>query len=205
MDNSANMIDLMYLTNSKSFKSTVQNKTTVLYAKDDLKKYRTRIFEQTRDILTGKSLDKNIKAAFDEYIKLSIDNFKFLDKRDIIQQDYVNIKKVKKKMGKFDYNDANKLVYKNNKPTHIRITDCIPVKIKNKAKTKIIIPRQRDFSKSKSKTKGNAVKQTNALAPSKAVIKNNTSTQKVGEKDNIIIRYDEKKIKEKNEKKKKKT
>ena len=108
-------------------------------------------------------------------------------------------------MGKFDYNDANKLVYKNNKPTHIRITDCIPVKIKNKAKTKIIIPRQRDFTKTKSKTKGNAVKQTNALAPSKAVIKNNTSTQKVGEKDNIIIRYDEKKIKEKNEKKKKKT
>ena len=202
MDISTNMIDLMYLTNSKSFNSTVQDQKTVLYAKEDLKKYRTRIFEQTRDILTGKSLDKNIKASFDEYVKLSIKNFKFLDKRDIIQQDYTNIKESKKKMGKFAYNDINKLVYKNNKPTHIRITDCIAVKIKTKGKRKIIIPRQRDFTNSKVQIKGNTVKQTKTVASSKTVTKNNASPQNIGKKDNIIIRYDEKKIKEKNKKKK---
>ena len=202
MDISTNIIDLMYLTNSKSFNSTIQNRKTVPYTKDDLKKYRTRIFEQTRDILTGKSLDKNIKASFDEYVKLSINNFKFLDKRDIIQKDYANIKVPKEKMGKFDYNDTNKLVYKNNKPTHIRITDCIAVKRKTKAKKKIIIPRQRDFTTSKAQIKGNAVKQTKILAPSKAVTRDNAPTQKIGKKDNIIIRYDEKKIKEKNKKKK---
>ena len=193
MDISTNMIDLMYLTNSKSFNSTTQNQQTVLYSKGDLKKYRTRIFEQTRDILTGTSIDKEIKASFDEYIKLSINNFKFLDKRDIIQQDYTNIKISQKKIGKFDYNETNKLVYKSDKPSHIRITDCIPVKRKIKAKKKLYIPQQRDFSNHK------------AVEKSKKVTKTKEKLQKkVIEKDNIIIRYDEKKIKEKNKKKEKK-
>ena len=193
MDISTNMIDLMYLTNSKTFNSTTQNPQKDLYTKEDLKKYRTRIFEQTRDILTGKSVDKEIKASFDEYIKLSINNFKFLDKRDIIQQDYTNIKNSRKKMGKFDYKETNKLVYKNDKPSHIRITDCIPVKRKTKIKKKLIIPQQRDFTNHKSVVK------------SKEVTKSKDNPEKkVGEKDNIIIRYDEKKIKEKNKKKQKK-
>jgi len=193
MDISTNMIDLMYLTNSKTFNSTTQNPKKDLYTKEDLKKYRTRIFEQTRDILTGKSVDKEIKASFDEYIKLSINNFKFLDKRDIIQQDYTNIKSSKKKMDKFDYKETNKLVYKNDKPSHIRITDCIPVKRKTKIKKKLIIPQQRDYANHKSVIK------------SKEVTKSKDNPKKkVGEKDNIIIRYDEKKIKEKNKKKQKK-
>ena len=193
MDISTNMIDLMYLANSKTFNSTTQNPKKDLYTKEDLKKYRTRIFEQTRDILTGKSVDKEIKASFDEYIKLSINNFKFLDKRDIIQQDYTNIKSSKKKMDKFDYKETNKLVYKNDKPSHIRITDCIPVKRKTKIKKKLIIPQQRDYANHKREIK------------SKEVTKSKDNPKKkVGEKDNIIIRYDEKKIKEKNKKKQKK-
>ena len=74
MDISTNMIDLMYLTNSKSFNSTTQNEKPVLYTKDDLKKYRTRIFEQTRDILTGKSVDKEIKAAKEVLNKVLTEN-----------------------------------------------------------------------------------------------------------------------------------
>lgn len=193
MDISTNMIDLMYLTNSKSFNSTTQNEKPVLYTKDDLKKYRTRIFEQTRDILTGKSVDKEIKAAFDDYVKLSINNFKFIDKRDIIQQDYTNIKTAQKKFSKLDYTETNKLVYKKEKPSHIRITDCIPIKRKTKAKKKLIIPQQRDFTNHK------AVPKSKEVTKSKEKIK-----KKVVEKDNIIIRYDEKKIKEKNKKKQKK-
>jgi len=193
MDISTNAIDLMYLTNSRSFNSATQNQKTVLYTKEDLKKYRTRIFEQTRDILIGKSIDKETKAAFDEYVKLSINNFKFADKRDIIQQDYANIKISKKKFSKFDYKETNKLVFKSEKPSHIRITDCIPVKRKTKTKKKLIIPQQRDFSNH------------NAVAKSKEVTKPKEKPQKkVVEKDNIIIRYDEKKIKEKNKKKQKK-
>jgi len=40
------------------------------------------------------------------------------------------------------------------------------------------------------------------VVPSKTVTKNNAFPQNIGKKDNIIIRYDEKKIKEKNKKKK---
>ena len=76
------------------------------------------------------------------------------------------------------------------KPSHIRITDCIPVKRKTKIKKKLIIPQQRDYANHKREIK------------SKEVTKSKDNPKKkVGEKDNIIIRYDEKKIKEKNKKK----
>ena len=78
-------------------------------------------------------------------------------------------------------------MYKKDKPVHRRITDCIAVKRKTKIKKKMIIPKQRDFSNHK------AVKKT--VKPTE---------KKVAEKDNIIIRYDEKKIKEKDKKKQKK-
>ena len=187
MDISTNIIDLMYLTNSKTFNPNVTIQSKALYTDSDLKLYKRQIFEQTRDILTGKDVDKQIKAAFDEYVKLSIDHFKFLKKRDVIQGDYSNIKTREKKLGKIDYNETNKLMYKKDKPVHRRITDCIAVKRKTKIKKKMIIPKQRDFSNHK------AVKKT--VKPTE---------KKVAEKDNIIIRYDEKKIKEKDKKKQKK-
>jgi hypothetical protein len=185
MNISTNDIDLLYLTNSKTFNNDTALKNQELYTQEELKKYRTKIFEQTRDILTGKSVNKDIKYAFDEYIKVSINHFKFINKRNIIQQDYTNIKISEKKISKIDYNETNKLVYKKDKPVHIRITDCIPVKRKKKNKKKMIIPKQRDFSNHKQAEK------------------KKKNEKNVVEKDNIIIRYDEKKIKEKNKKKKK--
>ena len=186
MNISTNDIDLLYLTNSKTFNNDAALKNQELYTKEELKKYRTKIFEQTRDILTGKSVNTEIKCAFDEYVKVSINHFKFINKRNIIQQDYTNIKIPEKKMSKIDYNETNKLVYKKDKPVHRRITDCIPVKRKKREKKKMIIPQQRDFSNHKQAEK------------------KKKNEKKVVEKDNIIIRYDEKKIKEKNKNKKKK-
>lgn len=73
MDISTNIIDLMYLTNSKTFNPNATIQSKALYTDSDLKLYKRQIFEQTRDILTGKDVDKQIKSAFDEYVKLSID------------------------------------------------------------------------------------------------------------------------------------
>lgn len=183
MNISPNSIDLMYLSNQNSFK--IKEKNEPLYTKKDLLKYRNRIFTQTRDILKGKITDINTQAAFDEYVKISIENFKFLDKKNIIQKDYSDIKIPDKPIGKIDYNETNKLVYKKDEPTHRRITDCIAIKRKTKIKKKMIIPKQRDFS--------NDIPVEKKQPPEK----------NIAEKDNIIIRYDEKKIKEKNKNKKK--
>ena len=111
MDISTNAIDLLYLTNTNTFKNITTNKK-LSYNKVDLKLYRKRIFEQTRDILIGNKVKKDIHHAFDEYVGLSINHFKFLDKKEIIQKDYENLKKKTKKVSNLDYKEINKLVYK---------------------------------------------------------------------------------------------
>ena len=179
MDISTNAIDLLYLTNASTFKA-ITSKKELNYTKEDLKLYRKRIFEQTRDILIGKEVEKDIHNAFNEYVGVSIGHFKFLDKKEIIQKDYENIKKKSQKVNHFNYREINKLVYKNEKPTHYKITDCIKVKRKTKIKKKMIIPQIRDFTK-------------------KIAAKSNDKS--IVEKDNIIIRYDETKIKKKKKKK----
>ena len=178
MDISTNAIDLLYLTKPNIFKN-ITIKKELKYSKADLKLYRKRIFEQTRDILVGNKVEKDIHNAFDEYVVLSINHFKFLDKKEIIQKDYENIKKKSKKVSNLNYKEINKLVFKNEKPTHYKITDYIKVKRKIKNKKKMILPQIRDFTKNISESKD------------KSVVK----------KDNIIIRYDEAKIKKKEEKK----
>ena len=179
MDISTNAIDLLYLTNTNTFKN-ITTKKKLTYNKEDLKLYRKRIFEQTRDILVGNKVEKDIHNAFDEYVGLSINHFKFLDKKEIIQKDYEHIKKKSKKVSNIDYKEINKLVFKNEKPTHYKITDCIKVKRKTKIKKKMILPQIRDFTKNIS------------AAP---------KDKSIGKKDNIIIRYDEAKIKKKEKKK----
>ena len=179
MDISTNAIDLLYLTNASTLKG-ITAKQKLAYTKADLSLYRKRIFEQTRDILIGKKVEKDIYNAFNEYVGVSISHFKFLDKKEIIQKDYENIKKKAQKVNHLNYGEVNKLVYKNEKPTHYKITDCIKVKRKSKLKKKMIIPQIRDFTK-------------NIAAKSK--------DKSIAEKDNIIIRYDETKIKKKKKKK----
>ena len=52
---------------------------------------------------------------------MSIEHFKFLDKRDTIQKDYTNIKDKNEKLTKIDYDETNKIMFKQDKPVHIKI------------------------------------------------------------------------------------
>ena len=112
MDISTNAIDLLYLTNASTLKG-ITAKRKLAYNKADLSLYRKRIFEQTRDILIGNKVEKDIYNAFNEYVGVSISHFKFLDKKEIIQKDYENIKKKAQKINRINYQEVNKLVYKN--------------------------------------------------------------------------------------------
>jgi hypothetical protein len=187
MDISTNALDLLYLTNPITFKKSRQKPETK-YTSNELKIFRKRIFEQTRDILIGKKCNDDVKDAFDEYVRLSIGNFRFQDKMAIIQHDYKDVKNKTEKISKIDYGEVDKLMYKNEKPVHYKITDLINVKITKANKKKMIIPRRRDYTiKPLVPSKADPSKADPSKAdPSKA-------SKSVVKKDNIVIRYDEKK------------
>ena len=167
MDISTNLIDLMYLTNASTMKKIKQVDKKIAYTQEELIKYRKRIFQQTKELLLGKSGEVNIQNVFTEYVRVSIEHFKFCDKRTVIQKDYDDIVITKRKPKRnIDYGKINKLVIKSTKPSKYRITDCLNIKVKNN-KSKLVIPRERNYN--------------------------------IEEKDNITIKYDEKKIQKKKE------
>jgi len=206
MDISTNALDLLYLTNPITFKKSRQKPETK-YSSNELKIFRKRIFEQTRDILIGKKCNDDVKDAFDEYVRLSIGNFRFQDKMAIIQHDYKDVKNKTEKISKIDYGEVDKLMYKNEKPVHYKITDLINVKITKANKKRMIIPRRRDYTikpvAEPSRAKPSRAKPSKAdpskaeprkAEPSKA--EPSKASESIVKKDNIVIRYDEKKTSE---------
>ena len=88
-------LNLKYLTNpnlSQQITSKTSYTKPKTYSKEDLKYYRKKIFESTRDFLIGKDVkDEVLNNIFDNYIDQCISHFKFKDVSRIIQNDYINI------------------------------------------------------------------------------------------------------------------
>ena len=85
MDISINQIDLQYLTNPLEMNKIKQSKKLLQLRASDLKFYKRRIFQFTKDILNGEKPDKKVCHAFENYALTCIDHFKFIDKMELIQ------------------------------------------------------------------------------------------------------------------------
>ena len=59
--------------------------------KEDLKFYRKRILQQTKNYLREGRLENSIDRAFDNYADKLIEYYKFIDKKEIIQKEYENM------------------------------------------------------------------------------------------------------------------
>ena len=91
MDLSRNLqIDLLYLTNDR-IRTRVENLENGVN-KEDLKFYRKRILQQTKNYLREGRLESVIDRAFDNYVDKLIEYYKFIDKKEIIQKEYENMK-----------------------------------------------------------------------------------------------------------------
>ena len=91
MDLSRNLqIDLLYLTNDR-IRTRVENLENGIN-KEDLKFYRKRILQQTKNYLREGRLESVIDRAFDNYVDKLIEYYKFIDKKEIIQKEYENMK-----------------------------------------------------------------------------------------------------------------
>ena len=141
--NQKDRIDLLYLTNGR-IRSRIENLDSV--NKDDLKFYRKRILQQTKDYLREGRLEGAIDRAFDNYADKLIEYYKFIDKKEIIQKDYEDIvSSSKKDLKKLDMKEENMKIMRDVESNVKTIKDFINV-ITEKPKKKKIIPKVKEFN-----------------------------------------------------------
>ena len=97
MDISLNLIDLQYLTNPTEMNKLLRNKNLSSISMIDLNFYKKRIFQLTKNMLRGEKITTKVDKIFENYARICIEHFKFIDKMEIIQKDYENITTTKKK------------------------------------------------------------------------------------------------------------
>jgi hypothetical protein len=181
MDNSTNIIDLEYLVNPCYTIKIPEKIINEIYTvnQDELNFYKRRIFQLSRELLLGKKMNTKINDSFHNFARVCIEHFKFIDKADIIQQDYNKFSNKKKNRGNYFNMDKTDFELLKKKPAQQDIS--ILLKIKKKTKP-IFMPKQRNINL------------RNENLKTKGLIKKNLT--------NI---HDEKKKKQKTKEKKKKT
>ena len=152
-----NQIDLLYLTNPNlKIKYNKTNENINIVSLDDIKFYRKRILIDTKEYLRGNKLTEDLDSCFKNYAKKLIEHYKFNDKKDIIQDEYKNMKKNKKnkKIPNLEMINENKKLMKKIKKEKNKIEDFIPVIVKERKKKKIIIPQSKDINLKDPKYRG---------------------------------------------------
>ena len=146
MDLSQNtQVDLLYLTNP-NFKIKYNKKQESFLNEEDVKFYRKRILQTTKDYLRGSRLTEEINNVFEEYANMLIQHYKFIDKKEMIQEDYKNLPKKKESKPKnFKLKQENELMMKKTEIEKKTIKDFIPIVVKERKKKKMIIPKKKDY------------------------------------------------------------
>lgn len=172
--------DLLYLSNHIDFKK-VKTNVCDQNLTEDIKFYEERIMQQTKILLYNnpEEVTLEIKDCFNKYLCMSIENFKFIDKRDIIQKDYENIKEKMKEELPFNLENTNKMLEKFKQKTG-KLTDILNIKIKNTSEKKIIYPKMKilNLKDDKFKRKGLVKKEYEHI-----LVENNVKKDKKNEKD----------------------
>ena len=87
-----NDIDLMYFTNSNARKMMDEKKKKKekqkKIDKKDIKFYRKRILQLTKDLLRGGKSSNIINESFNAFIETAIKSFKFQDEAEILQKEF---------------------------------------------------------------------------------------------------------------------
>tara|TARA_Y100000816_G_C26023656_1_gene535629 strand:- start:486 stop:1100 length:615 start_codon:yes stop_codon:yes gene_type:complete len=140
-----NEVDLLYLSNHVDY-GKIKSENIKRYNEDYIF-YRERLIHQTLKLINNEKMknpDQQIIDIFNKYMDLSIEHFKFIDKRDIIQEDYKHIKKKKEKPSLFNLETTNKMLIKKPEEKIGKITDDLDIQIiRNKKERKIIIPKKK--------------------------------------------------------------
>lgn len=145
MDLSRNLhMDLLYLTNDR-IRAKVENLDKGVN-KEELRFYRKRILQQTKNYLREARLESSIDRAFDNYADKLIEYYKFIDKKEMIQKEYEDMKdSPKKKIKDMNIMEENKKMMKEVEPHVKTIKDFINV-VTEKPKKKRVIPKLKEYN-----------------------------------------------------------
>ena len=172
-------IDLEYLMNPDQQKKIAEKYEGNQISDDERKFYRKRLLQLTRDLIAGEIENTNLEAAFNNYLKESIKYLKFTDKKDIIQEEYVEInkkmeqrreRKIKKAISE-DKEGQNKnpeinsvnpdeLLINKSQIKNPAMNSFIKIK-KNPTQKNQIMPKQRDINLTDPKLKKKGIKKRN--------------------------------------------
>jgi hypothetical protein len=184
-----NIIDLEYLGNPIYSTSKMSSRGAPM-KKEDLNFYKIRIYQMTKDLVLGGHINDRINAAFNNYACTCIQHFKFIDMRDVIQEDYISIPKQlqKKNSTKININRMNEKMFKT--PDSVKDISVL-LNIRPKSKP-IILPKKRvlNLKNKKFRTKGIVVEKKNLC----------TKYEENAKKKKAKKKKDKKKKKKKNEK-----
>lgn len=155
MDISMNDIDkitLDYFTNKSQY-NTVLEKQSIFNSKQFLKEkrfYRKRILNTTRELFSGEINNQEVVNSFNSYVKSIINYLKFIDKKDILQEEYdeLNNEEKEKKVSfektenekKKDYDKANNYIINQNLKSNISTLDNYIIKTNEDEKQEEILP-----------------------------------------------------------------
>ena len=160
-----NKIDLMYFTNNsarrmmdeKEKEKKRQNKID----KKDVKFYRKRILQLTKDLLRGGKSSNIINESFNAFVETAIKSFKFQDEAEILQKEFEDLeekKKASKGKKEFVSLESDKLMMKDLKnKKNDTIKNFAVVKTKKK-KEKIKTPTQKKIDLKTEELKNKGVK-----------------------------------------------
>jgi len=160
MDVSLNLIDLQYLTNPDKLTKLMQKKDLQQIPRNDLDFYKKRIFQLTKEMLRGEKINTKVNKAFVNYAQICIDHFKFMDKMELIQNDYKDIKSPVNKKNIFNMKNSNSMMLRKKKPYRPKITDNIKIK-STRINTPPVIPKTRNFNLKDPKFREKGLKKKN--------------------------------------------
>ena len=150
-NNNNNIMDeLEYLMNPGMYEKWVkknEKKITVSDLKSDVKFYKKRIIQLTKNMMKGEHVTNSVNKAYNEYMKSCVAYLKFLDTKDILQEEYKGIPE------QLDMSDADIDGDPNNNlinPTYLhkqnKIEDYLDVKkISNVPKKETYLPEKKDL------------------------------------------------------------
>ena len=150
--NEIDKITLDYFTNRSQYNSIIE-KQTIFQSKQFLKEkrfYRKRILNTTREMFSNNINNIEVTNAFNSYVKSIINYLKFIDKKDILQEEYcestneecekkVSFEKTESEK-KEDYDEANKYIINQSFKSNIPTLDSYVIKTNTEETEKEILP-----------------------------------------------------------------
>lgn len=164
MSKLSNQVDLEYLMNPVQYEKYLKKNNVVSGTSDSLAVYKSnkrfykrRIFQLTKDLLNGKKINDDVDNCFIAYINTCVTYLQFLDKRDILQEEFDNPPDKNIPISNNDYNskqtqslnsmkeinNANELLIV--EPTTELTSNYVKIK-KSATKSNLILPVKKDIN-----------------------------------------------------------